>query len=91
MFIVHIVQLWQWKEADQSAFMDSKLKCVFDYVDDGDAPASNSVGGNVSCMNSFSFVWCGRMHLLLAFGNLTMVVVWIFLDIHITVCGRDRL
>ena len=56
MFIVHIVQLLQWKEADQSAFMDSKLKCVFDYVDDGDAPASNSVGGNVSCMNSFSFV-----------------------------------
>lgn len=35
-----------WKEADQSQFMDSKLKCVFEYVDDGEGNAETSVGGN---------------------------------------------
>ncbi|CAH3139167.1 unnamed protein product [Porites lobata] len=35
-----------WKEADQSAFMDSKLKCVFDYVDESEAPVDSSMGGN---------------------------------------------
>lgn len=35
-----------WKEADQSAFMDSKLKCVFDYVEDSEALADSSMGGN---------------------------------------------
>lgn len=34
-----------WKEADQSAFMDSKLKCVFDYVEDSDTPAGGNTGG----------------------------------------------
>lgn len=35
-----------WKEADQSQFMDSKLKCVFEYVDDGEGNPETSVGGN---------------------------------------------
>lgn len=35
-----------WKEADQSQFMDSKLKCVFDYVDDGEGNTETSAGGN---------------------------------------------
>ena len=37
----------QWKEADQTSFMDSKLKCVFDFVGDSDDPVSIGVG-NVS-------------------------------------------
>ena len=28
--------------------MDSKLKCVFDYVDESEAPVDSSMGGNVS-------------------------------------------
>ena len=43
--------MWQWKEADQSAFMDSKLKCVFDYVEDSDTPAGSNTGATVSVMN----------------------------------------
>lgn len=35
-----------WKDADQSSFMDSKLKCVFDFVDDHDEPTSSGIGGN---------------------------------------------
>lgn len=35
-----------WKEADQSQFMDSKLKCVFEYVDDGEGNTETSAGGN---------------------------------------------
>lgn len=30
--------------------MDSKLKCVFEYVDDGEGNAETSVGGNVSAV-----------------------------------------
>ncbi|XP_020606691.1 vesicle-associated membrane protein-associated protein B/C-like isoform X2 [Orbicella faveolata] len=37
-----------WKEADQSAFMDSKLKCVFDYVEEGEAKHVENVGTNES-------------------------------------------
>lgn len=35
-----------WKEADQSAFMDSKLKCVFDYVEESEAKQVENVGAN---------------------------------------------
>ncbi|XP_078365878.1 vesicle-associated membrane protein-associated protein B/C-like isoform X2 [Oculina patagonica] len=35
-----------WKEADSSAFMDSKLKCVFDYVEDVEAKQVENVGAN---------------------------------------------
>lgn len=33
-----------WKEADQTSFMDSKLKCVFDFVGDSDDPVSIGIG-----------------------------------------------
>lgn len=35
-----------WKEADQSAFMDSKLKCVFDYVEESEGKHVENVGAN---------------------------------------------
>ncbi|KAJ7381483.1 hypothetical protein OS493_001627 [Desmophyllum pertusum] len=35
-----------WKEADQGAFMDSKLKCVFDYVEDSEGNVESAMGGN---------------------------------------------
>ena len=34
--------------------MDSKLKCVFDYVEDSEALADSSMGGNVSPLTALA-------------------------------------
>lgn len=60
-FISFLFLLWQWKEADQSAFMDSKLKCVFDYVEDSDTPAGGNTGGTVSIMNIILVIQFSRV------------------------------
>lgn len=50
-----------WKDADQSTFMDSKLKCVFDYVEESEGNVESTTGGNENEITSKDQVPAGKI------------------------------